>query len=525
MDAVLRRYFPNMSIPNTQTTGLKPAQTNRGWGLPYNEFEEFFLELQELWKGVWTKDAATNTLFQMKAAVLWTINDFPARSSLSGWSGQGYYACPTCNEDTPSMAVKSKIVYVGHRRFLRTKHPLRSKFKEFYDIAKKNPKPNRKIELNWSKRSIFWDKAKAWKRQIQRHDKGKARLGNFESSKGVVKLKNYVRNKAKPKGSIAEGYVSEEALTFCSRYLKDDVETRFNRLGRNDDGLPEEEPDKFQQSLKIDTDILALPRKIRLITACTYPACIVNGVKFVVHERDILHTTQCSGVSTPGLDGEMYYGQLEEILELTYIGHRKLIRSLFDISPTPARVVDDIKAADAHFLSTCHECNKQLHGKDIYMYRGEKAFCSIECRSMEIALMEKEESMKKKMMNRNKHDCGSSTSYAPQQVPVSRSSGYGNGQRFRRRVEFDDDDIKRAVGGWGVAHGYIKAMSQLNKANAALEKATSTPNPTKSVVGSSRKTTGASRRKVVFDCSGSRKTMMRVLPCFSLCGGGFNPVD
>ncbi|GJU64891.1 hypothetical protein Tco_1246726 [Tanacetum coccineum] len=29
------------------------------------------------------------------------------------------------------------------------------------------------------------------------------------------------------------------------------------------------------------------------ISTCTYPACIVNGVKFVVHERDILHTTQC----------------------------------------------------------------------------------------------------------------------------------------------------------------------------------------------------------------------------------------
>ncbi|GJY35040.1 hypothetical protein Tco_0420418 [Tanacetum coccineum] len=147
-------------------------------------------ELQELWKGVWTKDAAMGTHFQMKAALLWTINDFPARSSLSGWSGQGYYACPTCNVDTPSMAVKNKIAYVGHRRFLRTQHPQRNKFKEYYgskeptpkprkfseleiqlqiskvlkrrpgkhpDIAKKNPKPNREIELNWSKRSIFWD--------------------------------------------------------------------------------------------------------------------------------------------------------------------------------------------------------------------------------------------------------------------------------------------------------------------------------------------------------------------------------
>ncbi|GKA27127.1 Myc-type, basic helix-loop-helix domain-containing protein [Tanacetum coccineum] len=43
------------------------------------------------------------------------------------------------------------------------------------------------------------------------------------------------------------------------------------------------------------------------ISTCTYPACIVNGVKFVVHERDILHTTQCSGVSTLGLDGDVLW--------------------------------------------------------------------------------------------------------------------------------------------------------------------------------------------------------------------------
>ncbi|GKC21363.1 cyclin-dependent kinase 1 [Tanacetum coccineum] len=89
--------------------------------------------------------------------------------------------------------------------------------------------------------------------------------------------------------------------------------------------------------------------------------------------------------------------------------HEKLIRSLFDISP----IVDDIKAAGADFLSTCHECNKQLHGKDIYMYRGEKAFCSMECRSIEIAKMEEEEESIKRRMMRNKH------------IPVSRSSGHG----------------------------------------------------------------------------------------------------
>ncbi|KAL4563092.1 hypothetical protein LXL04_027124 [Taraxacum kok-saghyz] len=54
----------------------------------------------------------------------------------------------------------------------------------------------------------------------------------------MKKLKKYVRNKAKPEGSIAEGYVAEEALTFCSMYLQD-VQTKFNRSERNeDDGIP-----------------------------------------------------------------------------------------------------------------------------------------------------------------------------------------------------------------------------------------------------------------------------------------------
>ncbi|PWA73711.1 hypothetical protein CTI12_AA260120 [Artemisia annua] len=45
----------------------------------------------------------------------------------------------------------------------------------------------------------------------------------------MKKLKNYVRNKAKPEGSIAEGYVADEALTFCSRYFRGEIGTKFNR--------------------------------------------------------------------------------------------------------------------------------------------------------------------------------------------------------------------------------------------------------------------------------------------------------
>lgn len=48
-------------------------------------------------------------------------------------------------------------------------------------------------------------------------------------------LKSYVRKKARPEGSIAKGYLADECLTFCSRYM-DDMSTKFNRKSRNNDG-------------------------------------------------------------------------------------------------------------------------------------------------------------------------------------------------------------------------------------------------------------------------------------------------
>lgn len=45
----------------------------------------------------------------------------------------------------------------------------------------------------------------------------------------------------------------------------------------------------------------------------------------------------------------------------------------------------------ADFLSSCFLCEKKLHGLDIFMYRGEKAFCSVECRCKQIAIDEHKE--------------------------------------------------------------------------------------------------------------------------------------
>jgi hypothetical protein len=48
-------------------------------------------------------------------------------------------------------------------------------------------------------------------------------------------LKGHVHTRGHVEGSIAEGYLFQESLTFCSRYL--DGETLFNRGGRNDGDL------------------------------------------------------------------------------------------------------------------------------------------------------------------------------------------------------------------------------------------------------------------------------------------------
>ena len=54
-------------------------------------------------------------------------------------------------------------------------------------------------------------------------------------------LKGYVRNKARPEGSIAEGCISEECLTFCSRFFED-VSTKLNRPYRQERSVVSEPP-------------------------------------------------------------------------------------------------------------------------------------------------------------------------------------------------------------------------------------------------------------------------------------------
>ena len=84
-------------------------------------------ELKELWTiGVRLRDGADNNeVFQLRVALLWKINDFPARDSLSGWSGLGYLACPTWATDMPTLPIRNRVVYYYHRRYLPDSHRMR----------------------------------------------------------------------------------------------------------------------------------------------------------------------------------------------------------------------------------------------------------------------------------------------------------------------------------------------------------------------------------------------------------------
>ena len=71
--------------------------------------------------------------FDLRALVFVTINDWPALSNLSGQTNKGYNTCTHSLDETESIYLDKckKNVYLGNRRFLRIRHPLRKKGKHF----------------------------------------------------------------------------------------------------------------------------------------------------------------------------------------------------------------------------------------------------------------------------------------------------------------------------------------------------------------------------------------------------------
>ncbi|XP_039119063.1 uncharacterized protein LOC120255272 [Dioscorea cayenensis subsp. rotundata] len=125
--------------------------------------------------GVETYDVASKQNFRMRAALMWTISDFPAYSMLSGWSTTGKLACPYCMEDSYAFILtkdgrnkkwflKGKLVKKATPQ-VKSGDQILEEIESFglqkiteingeeinYDIKKHCNK------CGWKKRSIFWD--------------------------------------------------------------------------------------------------------------------------------------------------------------------------------------------------------------------------------------------------------------------------------------------------------------------------------------------------------------------------------
>jgi len=63
-------------------------------------------ELTQLWSSrALTYDILRKHNFVMRAALMWTINDFPAYGMVSGWSTHGKLACPYCMENNKAFTL------------------------------------------------------------------------------------------------------------------------------------------------------------------------------------------------------------------------------------------------------------------------------------------------------------------------------------------------------------------------------------------------------------------------------------
>ena len=162
-------------------------------------------ELKLLWKdGIQTYDVSKRENFQLRAALIWTINDFLAYSMISGWSTSGVNIYPYCMDDSNVVYLRhSRKVswFDSHRRFLERRHPYRKNrinfshraiqkdirpdihtgnelleeldrlgfLRVFEDDASEYNTEINKYYVGWKKRGIFWDQP-YWRTNKIRHN-------------------------------------------------------------------------------------------------------------------------------------------------------------------------------------------------------------------------------------------------------------------------------------------------------------------------------------------------------------------
>ncbi|XP_021755332.1 uncharacterized protein LOC110720599 [Chenopodium quinoa] len=158
-------------------------------------------ELKLLWEvGAATGDISKKQNFNLRAAVLWTVSDFPAYGMLSGWATAGKKACPHCMEKTKAFWLEhgGKVSWFDcHWQFLLTDHPFRNSKtafcknkeekgapphimsgEELWECVKGLPKATdgpdsikrlKNEKKGWFKQSTLWE-LPYWKHLLIRHN-------------------------------------------------------------------------------------------------------------------------------------------------------------------------------------------------------------------------------------------------------------------------------------------------------------------------------------------------------------------
>ncbi|KAD6795867.1 hypothetical protein E3N88_06763 [Mikania micrantha] len=238
-------------------------------------------ELKELWiNGLETYDKSNDETFEMCAALMWTISDFPAYSMLSGWKTKFLDAQhpwrrnksafngkiekmvspkPLSGADALSELHNLDVMHIEKNicdNVIWTLLDISGKSKDHpkarFDILELGIKERLQPVLSNDGKHVIIQKA-GWvpffEAYVARLDSGVCPIYKHTEldDTGVVnevevlprrylcKLKSYVRNMGRPEGSIAEGYLIEECLTFCSRYMHGVNESVNKGVEDNDD--------------------------------------------------------------------------------------------------------------------------------------------------------------------------------------------------------------------------------------------------------------------------------------------------
>ncbi|CAL5392592.1 unnamed protein product [Camellia sinensis] len=193
----------------------------------------------------------------------------------------------------------------------------------------------------------------------------------------LMTLKSYMCNRSHPEGSIAQGYLVEECMTFCSRYLHD-VESKLHRPLRNCDvsdnpeilmgralgkgkgehrefikrshrrlrdyDVDRRHNDEFPKWFNsyvaelLATENVALSEEIKILAlgpsqkATRFNGYIINGTRYHTKSCELRRKTQNSGVMVKAktssyasakdinpVEGDVaYYGYVTDIIELYY---------------------------------------------------------------------------------------------------------------------------------------------------------------------------------------------------------------